>query len=276
VCLIGFAIRPTPAIEWAIAANRDEAYGRPTQALQAWRGPSGVELIGGRDLKDGGVWMAENPASGRLAFLTNVRHGRPETGRKSRGGLALAWLSAGDISLQDWQRQHDPLDYAGCNVVLADPGHDQWWWLTNRDAQGDALADWHCEALAAGTYALSNARLNTPWPKAVSLHQALDAALQACAGTGDALVTGLRDALWPALGDRSLPPESQWPQTQVPKEAERALAPAFVHWPEHDYGTRTSTVIVKQPGESQARWCEQSFDRHATWVQTAEWPPAPR
>ncbi len=258
MCLISFAIEPSAEVQWLIVANRDESYGRPTQGLTGWRTTNGTRIVGGRDLKDGGVWMAEQPDSGRLAFLTNVRRGAPETGARSRGELALAWLEGG--SLAEWLSQHKAGEYAGCNLVLAEPSSGQWWWLSNRDEQQEPASAWLQRPLARGLYGLSNASLDTPWPKTLRLKAAVQFHLEQHPVVPSD-IAGFRSAMLTVLSDRTLPPETDWPDTQVPRAAEAALAPVFVHWPEQDYGTRTSTVGVKLVGAASAMWTEQAYDR---------------
>ena len=269
MCLISFAIAPNAGVDWLIVANRDESYDRPTQRLSEWHSASGQRIVGGRDLKDGGVWMAEQPESGRIAFLTNVRRGSPETGVKSRGELALAWLHGGHIG--DWLLHHDAGQYAGCNLVLGDPANGQWWWLSNRDEQQQPQNDWLQRPLASGLYGLSNASLDTPWPKTMRLKASLQQHLShhpISASTVD----DFGAAMLAALADRTVPPEADWPHTSIPRAAEAALAPVFVHWPEHDYGTRTSTVVVKLAGTASAMWVERAYDRNGTPVATHAYP----
>lgn len=253
MCLIALAIGVDARWPLVIAANRDEAYARPTQALSWWTTPDGSEILGGKDLLDGGVWMAQNRA-GRLAMLTNVRQGLPGRGARSRGELGLAWLSNvdSDVGVDRFMREHRAADYGGCNITLADDGQRHWWWLSNRDAQGKALDEWSLQAIAPGVHTISNAQWNTPWPKAEQLRAALQAALHDCASRA-----GLETRLLHALGQDGVP-AGALPDTGVGLEAETALAPVFIHWSAHGYGTRTSTVVVVE-GE-QLHWLERRYD----------------
>jgi uncharacterized protein with NRDE domain len=249
MCLIALAIGHDARWPLVIAANRDEAHARDTQGLRWWRDPnSGVDILGGQDLRDGGVWMAQN-ATGRLAMLTNVRRGAPERGARSRGALGLAWLR-GD-ALADWQAQHAPGDYGACNVLLADLSTKEWHVLSNRSADGAALPAWSCQRVGAGVHALSNAQWNTPWPKAQQLRLDMESALAQAETIEDVQVH-----LLAALADPDLPPGAL-PDTGVGPDAERALAPVFVHWPEQGYGTRSSTVVVADG--TRLHWLERRF-----------------
>ncbi|MFI9594877.1 NRDE family protein [Nonomuraea sp. NPDC052265] len=93
---------------------RDELTDRPWEAPgEHW--PEHPGVIGGRDLKGGGTWMAVSPSAGRAAALLNG-HGRqaPETARISRGDLALIAVSTGGVPDVDLTR-YDPF-----HLVLAD------------------------------------------------------------------------------------------------------------------------------------------------------------
>jgi uncharacterized protein with NRDE domain len=93
---------------------RDELTDRPWEAPgEHW--PEHPGVIGGRDLKGGGTWLALSPATRRAAALLNG-HGRaaPETTRISRGDLALLAVSTGGMPDVDLPR-YDPF-----HLVLAD------------------------------------------------------------------------------------------------------------------------------------------------------------
>ncbi|MGW4965758.1 NRDE family protein [Nonomuraea sp. NPDC004186] len=93
---------------------RDEFTDRPWEAPgEHW--PEHPGVVGGRDLKAGGTWLAVNPAARRAAALLNGR-GRhaPEPDRLSRGDLALRAVSTGEPPGPDLTR-YDPF-----HLVLAD------------------------------------------------------------------------------------------------------------------------------------------------------------
>lgn len=84
-----------------LLAVRDEDPQREWDALGPWwpdlRGPHGPVpgVVGIRDRRAGGAWLAADPASGRLAVLLNRADGLdlPDDQAISRGTLALAWVS---------------------------------------------------------------------------------------------------------------------------------------------------------------------------------------
>ncbi|MBV9109822.1 MAG: NRDE family protein, partial [Gemmatimonadetes bacterium] len=82
---------------------------------------------------------------------------------------------------------------------------------------------------------LSNAQLDTPWPKVVNGKADLRDAL---AGPPEEL----EPRIFASLARRDPAPEGQLPATGIDAERERALSSAFIATPE--YGTRSSTVIL--------------------------------
>lgn len=254
MCLIAFAIGASEQWPLVIAGNRDEFLDRPTLPLARWHTEDAQEIISGRDLRAGGTWMGVTPG-GRVAFLTNVREApSPDTPAppRSRGALVTRWLGyPGDSSDFAATLAAEAADYGGFNLVMGDLQTRQWAWMTNRTANGAPL---HLQALGAGVYGLSNAALNTPWPKTVALRSVLEHVLAAGRpGMDGAGTTDIRSPLWSALASRTRAPRKQLPATGVPLHFEEALSSAFVEFPAHGYGTRCSTVIVAS-AEAGAGW----------------------
>ena len=238
MCLIAFAIDASARWPLVIAANRDEFLDRPTLPLANWKTASGQTIISGRDVRAGGTWMGATP-EGRIAFVTNVREAWPAEAPRSRGELVTRWLEghddvAGFAAALD--AEHSA--YAGFNLVIGDVKRKAWMWLTNRTAA--ASPGWRAQALTPGIYGLSNAALDSPWPKTVALKHALAAALTE-SGDQQALV----EPLWKALTNRQrVSSDDQLPQTGLAPVLEQALSSAFVDLPERGYGTRSSTVLL--------------------------------
>lgn len=248
MCLIAFAIDTEPGGSLLIAANRDEFLDRPTAPLHRWQLSGGTEVIAGRDLRDGGTWLGVN-TRGRVAMLTNVRDAQPGPGRQSRGELPTRWLQ-GQLDGQAMADSIDPAAYGGFNLVLGDVHTGVWTWLGNRDpAHPHAAHDMaarqaaqlHVRQLGTGVYGLSNATLDTPWPKT----QQLKAAVQASSPHAHA---SAEPAHWlgplsRALADDRQAPPSALPATGVPLDLERGLSSPFIHMPERGYGTRSSLIL---------------------------------
>ena len=236
MCLIAFAINTAPARPLLLAANRDEFFDRPTEPLHRWTLPDGTGVVAGRDLREGGTWLGMSE-SGRVAMLTNVRSANPGPGRRSRGELTTRWLQAGS----NWDALLsgiEPADHGGFNLVVGDLVTGFWAWVSNRNpAQPHAehTDGLHHRRLAPGVYGLSNAALDTPWPKTLRLKQALDQAL--------AVDTETQAPLVAALSDHGTRPSSELPDTGVPAELERALSSPFVDMADRGYGTRSSLLL---------------------------------
>lgn len=246
MCLIAFALHADPACPLLIAANRDEFLDRPTAALHRWTLADGTSIVAGRDLRDGGTWLGLSP-QGRVAMLTNVRQTQAGPGPRSRGELVTRWLQ-GDVDEDRLAAGIDPSAYGGFNLVVGDFHRARWSWLGNRDPDAPHAQrppSLHRRALGAGVYGLSNASLDTPWPKTLRLKQALD----------DALVRlherdGITDWLQPlaqALTDSAPARARELPHTGVPDDMERALSSPFVQMADRGYGTRSSLVVSARP-----------------------------
>lgn len=236
MCLIAFAIDAHADCPLLVAANRDEYLARPAAALQRWHLDDGTEVIGGRDLREGGTWMGLTPA-GRVAWLTNVRQAGVERGERSRGELVARWLDAASDA-EGFAASIGAADYGGFNLVIGDLRQRRWHWLSNRDParpHDSAPARLHLAPLPPGLHTLSNASLNTPWPKARRLADALARALDDHARAQALLADALTDTRTVA--------DAELPRSGVPIEFERALSSPFVHMPQRGYGTRCSSVL---------------------------------
>ena len=225
MCLIVFAWRPGHSLPLIVAANRDEFYARPSLPLARWE--DHPNIYAGRDLQAGGTWLGIS-SSGRFAALTNIRNPQLPQGGPSRGLLTSEFLRS-EQSPEAYLKQlaQSAQGYAGFNLLVGDR---QQLWHFNPQHGG-------AQQLAAGLYGLSNADLDSPWPK---LQQA-KAALENCLAQADL------DALLEFLHDGQAAEDSQLPDTGVPLEIERLLSSVFIASP--SYGTRASTaVLVQQDG----------------------------
>ena len=266
MCLVALALDRSARYPLVIAANRDEFYERPAAALDWWAPPGAPAILGGRDLRGGGAWLALNRA-GRLALLTNVREPeRRSADVPSRGAIVPQWLH-GDLDADELRAQTTRRGYNGFNLIAADFARGEVFHLSNRAASAGRLA--------AGVYGLSNAGLDTPWPKVTALKTRLGASLD-----DEAPPESLRDALFEALADRRPAADADLPGTGVPLDWERLLSAAFIEAPAAGYGTRCSTVVVTErraQGLSTRIW-ERSFERGRAagerQVELDRWPPA--
>jgi uncharacterized protein with NRDE domain len=235
MCLAAFALNAHPRFPLVIAANRDEFFARDAAPMAWWA--DHPDILAGRDLSAGGAWFGLSRA-GRLALLTNVREpGRHNPDAPSRGALVVDWLGASDEASAFASRLAG--GYNGFNLVTADVARGAGHWLSNRAAAPVALVQ--------GIHALSNAALDTPWPKAVGLKAAMAEALAAATSAQD-----LAERLLQALADDSPARDDELPDTGVGLARERLLSPRFIRIPDPAqpavavYGTRCSTVLVSE------------------------------
>src|SRR5262249_35273742 len=92
--------------------------------------------------------------------------------------------------------------------------------------------------LAPGAHGVSNALLDTPWPKLTAARERIEHLLRdAPRGSAE-----LREALFEILSDDERAEDALLPDTGVGLEKERVLSAAFIDTP--DYGTRSSTVVL--------------------------------
>ena len=103
--------------------------------------------------------------------------------------------------------------------------------------------------LSPGVHALSNAAVDTPWPKVVRATQAMTEALQLAPQAA-------RDHLFAMLADRTPAQDDALPATGVTRELERILSAVFLVGP--TYGTRCSTLLEHRR-DGQIRFEERRF-----------------
>jgi uncharacterized protein with NRDE domain len=235
-----------PAHSLVVAANRDEYYDRPTAPAQWWA--DHPDVFGGRDLRAGGSWMAVS-RSGRFAALTNVRRDygpaaeAADSSRPSRGHLVEQFV-VGHLAAAEFVDRllTERIDYAGFNLLTGDG--DELWWC-------DDLG--HSARVDPGVHTLSNASLDTPWPKTVLLKARLTESLD---------IDDPAPALFDALADRTLPEPADVPPSELPAERARQLAACTIVT--DDYGTRVSTVALV--GDARLSVAERTLDRHGVVV----------
>jgi len=226
MCLLVLAWRAHPRYRLVVAANRDEFHDRAAAPLGPW--PPPAQILGGRDLRAGGAWLALDRAR-RFAVVTNYREAqRPRAGAPSRGDLIPRFLAGGAGAREFFvQLEQQAAAYSGLNLLLAD--RDELWYGSNRTTP-------FARQLPPGVHGLSNELLDTPWPKLLRVRRAFEAWLRTPTPQAPA-------ALFAILADRTQsPPDSALVESGLPPELERVLSAPFVLNPV--YGTRCSTVLL--------------------------------
>ncbi len=217
MCLIALAYRVHPQYPLVLAANRDEFRARPAAPAHFW--PDAPHVLAGRDLQAGGTWLGITRA-GRFAALTNHRDlRRAPTNGPSRGALVRAALEQG-IEPQDTGA------YEGFNLLYG----------TLEALRYHSNINAVDEVLAPGVHGLSNALLNTPWPKVQRATARLRTLVGAESSRPDV------EALFELLADEERAADAELPDTGLPLELERAVSSIFI--PGERYGTRCSTVLL--------------------------------
>jgi len=249
MCLVAVAIDESHRFPLVVAANRDEFFNRPAARLGWWSaGAETPDILGGRDLQGGGTWLGLT-AAGRFALVTNVRQpDRVELQAPSRGEIVPLWLR-GDMGTDRFWTRVALSGYNGFNLIAADFRNGECFWASNQGPQPMRLE--------RGVYGLSNALIDTPWPKVVALKSKLRAALPAAESAA-----ALASALFDALSDRSQAPDDHLPATGVPLDVERELSAAFIRTPDQSYGTRCSTIIITE--RARRRLVTHVFERTFT------------
>jgi uncharacterized protein with NRDE domain len=233
MCLAAIALDQSRRFPLVIAANRDEFYKRPAARLAWWSpGANQPDILGGRDLEAGGTWLGLT-AKGRLAFITNVRDpANRDPNAPSRGSIVTRWL-AGDLSADRFWMHTALSGYNGFNLVAADFRRGECFFASSQDSNPLRLE--------RGLYGLSNASLDTPWPKVTALKDRMRDSIEG-AESLDTLAVELFDA----LNDRTPVPDTLLPATGVPLELERALSPAFIRTADGHYGTRSTMLVITE------------------------------
>jgi uncharacterized protein with NRDE domain len=237
MCLVGIAWSAHPRYPLIIAGNRDEYHARPAAAADWWRDASHV--FAGRDLLAGGSWLGVS-RSGRIALVTNNLARPPGADHTaSRGHLVRDYL-AGATPAEAFVAgvQQAAERYAGFCFIAGDAAG-----LHGVVSPAGAHASpWR---LVEGVWAISNAPLEAPWPKASYLEARLEDLL---------LTSDLSEAaLFALLAHRE--PVGDAPAPGSTREWVKRT-PFIVGG---EYGTRASTVILVDR-DGGCRVVERRFD----------------
>ncbi len=236
MCLITFAWDTDPDYKLILAANRDEFYNRPSTKAGFWEDAPGI--LAGRDLKAGGTWLGLTK-TGKFSAITNYRNPfKVKENAPTRGLLPLSYLkgTTGPLgylkALKDesWQ-------YNGFNLLVGTI--DAMYHYSNVEDK--------INPLKPGIYGLSNALLNTKWPKVEKAKERLKQTIEA---DWDSQV--ILDMMY----DLEKAKDSDLPKTGVTLKWERELSPMFIKTPH--YGTcNTSVLLLKRNGHM--KFVERSY-----------------
>lgn len=222
MCLIAFAWDHHPKYKLILVANRDEFYERPTAAASFW--DDQPNIFGGRDLKADGTWMGFSK-TGKFAALTNYRDLKNiRQDARSRGDIITDYLKQNDAPGDFLQKLHEYAgDYNGFNFMACD--FESLVHYSNYERKYNEVAP--------GIHGLSNALLDTSWPKVDLLKSNFVKVISE---------DFEHDQLLSLLDDSNPFSDEKLPDTGVTPEWEKALSPICIRT--EKYGTCCSTVIT--------------------------------
>jgi uncharacterized protein with NRDE domain len=239
MCLIFLSYNQHPKYPFIAVANRDEFYERPAEPIHHW--PENKEIIAGKDLSGGGTWLGVT-STGHFAMLTNYRDMHNiKPNAPTRGKLVSDFL----INKYDPATYLQALNasgqaYNGYNIILG--RFDDPWYYSNQSNR--------IYQLGTGSYGLSNALLDTKWPKLTEGKELFDKILEENEFENE--------ALFDMMLDRNLAADELLPETGIGYEKEKQLSSRFILM--EGYGTR-NTTIVKIDANGKGAIHERIFDR---------------
>lgn len=237
MCLIVFSYQQLKDYPFILAANRDEFYDRPTKAAYVWQ--TSPKILAGKDLKAGGTWLGISE-KGRFAALTNHRKmDNMKEDTTSRGIIVKDFLlHEGNPREYLTELQRNGNKFNGFNLIAGT--FDDLYYISN-EKKG-------IFEIQPGNHSLSNAFLNTPWPKSKESSAAFKEVLES--GEPD------EEKLFNLLKSDQRYPIEKLPDTGLPKYMEKAVSSVFIET--EGYGTRSSTVIIVD-SKMRVRFIEKTY-----------------
>lgn len=225
MCLIIFAINAHPKYKFILAANRDEYFSRETAFADYWS--ENNLILAGKDKASDGTWLGIN-IYGRFVAITNYRDPNLEkTNPISRGRISKDFLSSTlDAKTYTIQLSTNRELYSGYNVIISDDAFES---ILHYSNVSDKYTNIH-----KGIYGLSNALLDTPWPKVETGKRNLKKLLKNPTIDPTTLINMLKDD--------TMADDQHLPDTGIPADLEKKLSPVFISM--KGYGTRCSTALL--------------------------------
>jgi len=250
MCTLAIYVRSLPGFPLVIAANRDEFLDReatgPELLVHAPR------VVGGRDLRAGGTWLAISERGAVAGLLNRRTEALPIASKRSRGELPLLALAAASAAAgESVIGSRDGAAYNAFNLLVAD--RERAWVAQNHDAE------MRITALDRGLHLISNLDVDDPTcPKIARSHVRFAAAGDAFAADRD--LQRFRVALHAILADHTLTLDPRLPD---------ALGALCVH--AGRFGTRCSSLLFLDDQNHWHHW----FASGAPCTHTFEPAPTP-
>lgn len=229
MCTIAAEIGRFPAFPVVVAANRDEAFDRPSSPPFVWTGS--VPFLAPRDDQAGGTWMGLN-ARGLFVGIANRFRTPRDRSRASRGHIVTRALARADVkSLHRELAGIDPRAFNAFHLFYADAGGAAG--ITWSD--GEKLSQ---ERLGPGVYAITERSFGA---------DEVDRAA--------AIVSR-----WPAALPDGAPDVAALEAMLAHHEEGNPLGSVCIHLPQFNFGTRSSAVLLLSADLPSARlfWAEGS------------------
>ena len=223
MCTTLFSFKSNIEYPIIIASNRDEFYDRPTLNSNFWN--DYPDVLGGIDLKALGTWLGITK-NGKIAILTNYREPEKHKPNLKSRGLLLKKFLIEDISINSFNKKllKENQKYNGYNIIYGNI--QNMFYFSNKINK--------IIKLNSGIFGLSNALLNTPWPKVEKGKSKLDKEVSKKIPDINKIMSILKDNI--IADDKNLP------NTGIGLGHERLLSPIFIK--SSKYGTRSSIVIM--------------------------------
>lgn len=226
MCTLIVSVRQHPGTPLVVAANRDEALGRPASGPRRWPHES---FVAPRDELAGGTWVGLN-AHGLFVGITNRYPSEKHPERESRGALVVDALRAPDArTLHRQLSALAPRRYNTFHLLYADATAAGLTW-----SDGEAL---HQRVLEPGLHVLTERSL----------------------GGDDAGRVALVREAWPRLTpDGALPSAEALEALLATRRPDSPLDGVRVAIPGVDYGTRSGLVLflAERLADSHLYWAD--------------------
>ncbi|CAN8269982.1 unnamed protein product [Cochlearia groenlandica] len=261
MCITVFMWQSSPLYPFLLFLNRDEYLDRETEALRWWEDG---ETVGGRDLVGGGTWLGCN-RHGRIALLTNFRETSSLKDAKSRGDLTLRFLHSRKSPSEFAEEIEEEMAlFNGFNLVIADVFSKSMVYITNRPSHG---GDKLVTQVSPGIHVLSNANLDSPWPKCLRLRDCFKHLLTEYKEGDEFPVKRMVDEV---MTNTIKDQESELPHVLTP-EIEYHNSSIFIDATHRGrrYGTRSiSAISIKSHGE--ACFYEKHLEQGDCWKEQTQ------
>ncbi|GAB6106425.1 NRDE family protein [Fusibacter bizertensis] len=228
MCTLALAYKMDSKYPLIFIGNRDEFYARPTLDAHLHDG-----IISGIDLEKGGTWTGIT-TTGKFACITNYRDFARHISEPKSRGLLLSEFFITDKSTESYLEAiaNAKMEYNPFNLILG----------TLDDLRYYSNISDEVITLTPGIYGLSNALLDTPWPKVEQIKKDLTKTIVQNVENGFSNVTDFSEGLFRILENREVFSERDLPNTGISPELEKALSALFIAL--EAYGTRYETVIL--------------------------------